>query len=82
MKRDRSGRTTTVIKAWADEESRKVTIQIEGKDGKALASIQLSPDKASDLSDSLAIYAAKLKIAAREKGAVKLASLARPMLLC
>jgi hypothetical protein len=82
MKRDRSGRTSTVIKAWAEEESRKVTIQIEDRDGKALASIQLSPDKASDLSDSLAIYAAKLKIAARQKGAAKLTALARPMLLC
>jgi hypothetical protein len=82
MKKDRSGRVSTVIKAWADEESKKVTIQIEDRDGKALASIQLSPDKASDLSDSLAIYAVKLKIAARQKGATKLASLARPMLLC
>jgi hypothetical protein len=82
MRKDRSGRTSTVIKAWAEEESRKVTIQIEDRNGKALASIQLSPDKASDLSDSLAIYAAKLKIAARRKGAAKLTTLARPMLLC
>jgi hypothetical protein len=83
MKKDRSGRTSsTVIKAWAEEESKKVTIQIEDSGGKALASIQLSPDKASDLSDSLAIYAAKLKIAARGKGATKLSSLPRPTLLC
>jgi hypothetical protein len=82
MKKDRSGRTSTVIRAWAEEESKKVTIQIEDRDGKALASIQLSPDKASDLSDSLAIYAAKLKIASRSKRAAKLTALARPMLLC
>ena len=82
MKKDRSGRTSTVIKAWAEEESRKVTIQIEDRNGKALASIQLTSDKASDLSDSLAIYAAKLKIAARGKGAAKLTALPRPMLLC
>jgi hypothetical protein len=82
MRKDRSGRTSTVIKAWAEAESKKVTIQIEDCDGKALASIQLSPDKASELSDSLAIYAAKLKMAAREKRAAKLTSLARPMFLC
>ena len=82
MKRERSGRTSTVIKAWAEEDSKKVTIQIEDRDGKALASIQLSPDKASDLSDCLAVYAAKLKVAAREKGAVKLTSIGRPTLLC
>jgi hypothetical protein len=82
MKRDRSGRASTIIRAWADEDSRKVTIQIEDRAGKALASIQLSPDKASDLSNSLAIYAAKLKIAAREKGAAKLSSFGRPTFLC
>jgi len=82
MKRDRSGRALTVIKAWADEDSKKVTIQIEDRGGKALASIELSADKASDLSNSLAVYAAKLKIAAREKAAGKLASLGRPALLC
>jgi hypothetical protein len=82
MRKDRSVRASTVIRAWAEEDSKKVTIQIEDREGKALASIQLSPDKASDLSDSLAIYAAKLKIAAREKGAAKLTSMGRPALLC
>jgi hypothetical protein len=82
MKKERSGRASTIIRAWAEEDSKKVTIQIEDRDGTALASIQLSPDKASDLSDCLAIYAAKLKIAARDKGAAKLTALGRPTFLC
>jgi hypothetical protein len=82
MKKDRTGRGTTVVRAWADEDDKKVTIQIEDGSGEPLAYIQLSPEKASDLSDSLAIYAAKLKIAARDKGMQKLATMARPALLC
>ncbi len=82
MKKDPSGRASTVIRAWADEDDKKITIQIEDRDGEMLAYIQLSPDKASDLSDNLAIYAAKLKIAAREKGAPKSTAMGRPALLC
>ena len=82
MKKDLSGRASTVIRAWADEDDKKITIQIEDRDGETLAFIQLSPDKASDLSDNLAIYAAKLKIAAREKSAPKATSMGRPALLC
>ncbi len=81
MKKDLLGHGSTVIRAWADEDDKKVTIQIEDRDGEALAYIQLNPDKASDLSDCLAIYAAKLKIAAREKGNAKQGSV-RPNLLC
>ena len=82
MKKDPSGRASTIIRAWTDDDDKKVTIQIEDRNGKALASIQLSPDKASDLSDNLAVYAAKLKMAARDKGAAKLAGMGRPTLLC
>jgi hypothetical protein len=82
MKKDFSGRTSTVIRAWADEEEKKITIQIEDRDGETLASIQLSPDKASDLSDNLAIYAAKLKMAARDKSATKNTAMGRPAFLC
>ena len=82
MKKDRTGQGNTVIRAWADEDDKKVTIQIEDSSGEPLAYIQLSPEKASDLSDSIAIYAAKLKIAARDKGMQKLATMARPALLC
>ncbi len=82
MKKDRSGRASTVIRAWADEDDKKITIQIEDRAGETLAYIQLNPDKASDLSDSLAIYAAKLKIAAREKGPQKITAMGRPGLLC
>lgn len=81
MKKDLSGQGSTVIRAWADEDDKKVTIQIEDRDGETLAYIQLNPDKASDLSDCLAIYAAKLKIAAREKSSARQAT-ARPTLLC
>jgi hypothetical protein len=81
MKKDLLGQGSTVIRAWADEEDRKVTIQIEDRDGEALAYIQLNADKASDLSDCLAIYAAKLKIAARDKAGVR-GGTARPTLLC
>ena len=82
MKKDRTGRGNTVIRAWADEDDKKVTIQIESREGEILASIQLSPEKASDLADNLAIYAAKLKIAAREKGAARATAMGRPALLC
>ena len=78
----REGRASTVIRAWADEDDKKVTVQIEGRDGETLAYIRLSPDKASGLSDSLAICAAKLKIAARAKRAPKLTAMGRPALLC
>ena len=81
MKKD-SGRESTVIRAWADEDDKKITIQIEDRDGETLAFIQLSPDKASDLSDCLAVYAAKLKIAAREKSAPRNTAMGRPALLC
>jgi hypothetical protein len=82
MKKDLSGRASTVIRAWADEDDKKITIQIEDRDGETLAFIQLSPDKASDLSDNLAVYAAKLKIAAREKSAPKATAMGRPAFLC
>ncbi len=82
MKKDRSGRASTVIRAWADEDDKKITIQIEDRGGETLAYIQLSADKASDLSDNLAIYAAKLKLAAREKAAPKVTAMGRPALLC
>jgi len=82
MKKDRSGRASTIIRAWADEDDKKITIQIENRDGETLACIQLSADKASDLSNNLAIYAAKLKIASRDKSASKLTAMGRPALLC
>jgi hypothetical protein len=81
MKKDQTARGSTVIRAWADEDDKKITIQIEDRDGETLAYIQLSPEKASDLSDNLAIYAAKLKIASREKGAPKVTAMGRPALL-
>jgi hypothetical protein len=82
MKKDVSGGESTVIRAWADEDDKKITIQIEDRDGETLAFIQLSPDKASDLSDCLAVYAAKLKLAAREKSAPRNTAMGRPALLC
>ena len=78
MKKDQTGRGSTVIRAWTDEDDKKITIQIEDRDGETLAYIQLSPEKASDLSDNLAIHAAKLKIASREKGAPKVTAMGRP----
>ena len=78
MKKDLPGRASTVIRAWADEDEKKITIQIEDRDGETIASIQLSPDKASDLSDNLAIYAAKLKMASREKSSAKNTAMGRP----
>jgi hypothetical protein len=82
MKKDLRERNTTIIRAWADEDDKKITIQIEGPDGEALAFIQLSPDKASDLSDNLAIYAAKLRMASRPKSSPKNTAMGRPALLC
>ena len=81
MKNESKRREPAVIRAWAEEDDKKVTIQIEDRDGETLAFIQLSPDKASEFSDCLAIYAAKLKMAAREKGASRNTSM-RPALLC
>jgi hypothetical protein len=82
MKKEPSRRAPTVIRAWADEDDKKITIQIEDRNGKSLASIQLSPDKASDLSDNLAIYAAKLRMAAKDKGVAKATAMGRSTLLC
>ena len=79
MKKDVSG--ATVIRAWSDEYDKKITLQIEDLDGETLAFIQLSPDKASYLSDCLAVYAAKLKLAARQSGS-RDAAMERPALLC
>lgn len=81
-KKSVAGQESTVIRAWAEEEDKKITIQIEDREGEMLAFIQLSPDKASDLSDCLAIYAAKLRLAAREKGAPRSTAMGRPALLC
>ena len=74
-------REPAIIRAWAEEEDKKLTIQIEDGDGETLAFIQLTPDKASEFSDCLAIYAAKLKMASREKSAPRNTSM-RPALLC
>jgi hypothetical protein len=82
MKKNHTGRGATVVRAWVDEDDKKITIQIEDRDGEAIASIPLSPEKASELADSLAIYVAKLKIASREKGAPKATAIGRPALLC
>ena len=79
--RKKKGREPAIIRAWAEEEDKKITIQIEDGDGETLAFIQLTPDKASDFSDCLAIYAAKLKMASREKNAPRSTSM-RPALLC
>ena len=67
MKKDTTRSEPAVIRAWAEEEDKKITIQIEDSDGETLAFIQLTPDKASEFSDCLAIYAAKLKMASRQK---------------
>ena len=40
-------REPAVIRAWAEEEDKKITIQIEDGDGETLAFIQLTPDKAT-----------------------------------
>jgi hypothetical protein len=82
MKTDPKSREPAVIRAWAEDDDKKITIQIEDSDGETLAFIQLTPDKASELSDCLAIYAAKLKIAARTKSAPRSTAMGRPALLC
>jgi hypothetical protein len=82
MKKDILGHESTVIRAWAEDEAKKITIQIEDRAGEMLAFIQLTADKASDLSDCLAVYAAKLKLAAREKGIPRNTAMGRPALLC
>ena len=75
-------REPAVIRAWAEDEDKKITIQIEDSKGDTLAFIQLTPDKASEFSDCLAIYAAKLKMAARDKNAQRNTAMSRPALLC
>jgi hypothetical protein len=81
MKKQSKRREPAVIRAWAEEDDKKVTIQIEDRDGETLAFIQLTPDKASEFSDCLAIYAAKLKMASREKSAPRNTAMGRPTLL-
>ena len=80
MKKDKR-QEPAVIRAWAEEEDKKITIQIEDGDGETLAFIQLTADKACEFSNCLAIYSAKLKMAAREKSAPRNTSM-RPALLC
>jgi hypothetical protein len=82
MKKDNLDRESAVIRAWAEDDDKKITIQIEDRAGETLAFIQLSPDKASDLSDCLAVYAAKLKMASREKNQTRNTAMGRPALLC
>jgi hypothetical protein len=82
MRKQSKRREPAVIRACAEENDKKITIQIEDRDGGVLASIQLTPAKASEFSDYLAICAAKLKMAARAKGAARNAATARPALLC
>ena len=81
MKKDPNSREPAIIRAWAEDEDKKITIQIEDGDGETLAFIQLTPDKASEFSDCLAIYAARLKMASREKNAPRNTSM-RPAFLC
>ena len=80
MKKDKR-RDPAIIRAWAEEEDKKITIQIEDGDGETLAFIQLSADKASEFSDCLAIYAARVRMASREKSAPRNTAM-RPALLC
>jgi hypothetical protein len=82
MKRVVSKSKPAIIRAWTEDDDKKITIQIENHAGDPLAFIRLSPDKASDLADSLAIYAAKLKMASRGKGSQRTALSGRPALLC
>ncbi len=82
MKKQSRRREPAVIRAWTEEDEKKITIQIEDRDGGALAFIQLTPDKAAEFSDCLAVYAAKLKMASREKGAARNTAMGRTPLLC
>jgi hypothetical protein len=82
MKKRASRQKPAVIRAWTEDEVKKITIQIEDRDGGPLAFISLSPDKASDLADSLAVYAAKLKMASRGKNSTRTTVAGRPALLC
>ncbi|HZV20852.1 MAG TPA: hypothetical protein VE986_04830 [Hyphomicrobiales bacterium] len=82
MKRNGSKQKPAVIRAWTEGSEKKVTIQIEDDRGEPLAFIKLSPEKASDLADSLAIYAAKLRMAGREKNGAQSIVLGRPAFLC
>jgi hypothetical protein len=81
MKVDVSKQDSAVIRAFPDEAKKKMVIQIEDRDGQVLAYINLSLEKASDLSDCLAVYVAQLRKtgSASEKRAARSA---RPVLLC
>ncbi len=81
MKKDISGLDSTVIRAWADDDEKKIVIQIEDRAGETLAFIRLSPEKASDLSDCIAIQVAQLKKKAKQNGE-RGAQRGRPALLC
>lgn len=81
MKVDISEHDSAIIRAWPDEDEKKMVIQIEDKTGQILAYINLSLEKASDLADWIAIYVAQLRknAPADEKGLVPTA---RPLFLC
>jgi hypothetical protein len=81
VKKDVSGLDSTVIRAWADDDDKKIVIQIEDRAGETLAFIRLNPDKASDLSDSIAIQVAQLKKKAKP-GRERSLYRGRPALLC
>ncbi len=81
MKKDISGLDSTIIRAWADDDEKKIVIQIEDRAGETLAFIRLSPEKASDLSDSIAIQVAQLKKKVKQSGERNVQR-GRPALLC
>ena len=82
MTKNSTGREPAAIRAWAEDGDKKITIQIEDRNGDTIAFIKLTPNKASDFADCLAIYAAKIKRAAREKNSPRNTAMGRPALLC
>jgi hypothetical protein len=78
MKSKTSAASSAIIRTWMDEDKKKIVVQIEDRSEDTLASIRLSPDQASDLSDRIAISVAQMRKAS--KPAKKEARL--PALLC
>ena len=81
MRADIAEQDSTIIRAWPDEDERKMVIQIEDAAGEVLAHIALSLDKASDLADWIAIYVAQLRKSAIPEDKADAPGL-RPALLC
>jgi hypothetical protein len=82
MKTHASARSSAIVRTWVDEDEKKVVVQIEDRAGETLAYICLSPEKASDLSDCIAVYVAQMRKNGKSAGKEPRVLTGKSPLLC